>query len=412
MARASSQAGGQPASPSGGRRLPLDPAPALSLAGLVIVGIVSIGLLGGNLPALPGKGNGNGNGGPVRTPTPSNVVIVPPAPEVPGTFLYVKDGNIWTQSGGDARQLTTSGKGVDDAMPTWSPDGTTIYFVRSTDEQGMWLSSGALHEYNLQVPQLVSLPADGSGEPDRLLTGRVRSGSNTWSYFIREPSISPDGTTAAIITDGPDPTIQDPVVKFVELGTRQLVDPGLPEVQFLGHASPAWSPDGKFLLYVRNAREGSRGTPAIIRYNLENEQTRALTTGGYRTPAWSRDGRYVAATKTSSFGTDVVVLDSRNGAELLRVTSDEQSFNPVWSPKMDSIALFKVQHGVVDLWIVPLEGTAPDWTVGEPFAITVSAGLDAASRPAWFIPADELPALPTATPEPPPPSAADESTRP
>ena len=68
---------------------------------------------------------------------------------------------------------------------------------------------------------------------------------------------------------------------------------------------------------------------------------------------------------------------------------------------MDAIAFFKVQHGVVDLWVVPLEGTAPNWTAGEPFAITISAGLDASSHPAWFIPADQLPALPTSTPGPP-----------
>lgn len=385
------------APPAGGRRLPFDPAPALSFAGLVIVGIVSFGLLGGNLPTLPGTGNGNG--GPVRTATPSNVIVVPPVPDVPGTFLYVKQGNIWNQSGGEARQLTDSGRGPDDAMPVWSPDGASIYFVRTEPEQGTWLSAGELRTYNLQIPRLVRLAADGSGQPDVLLTGRVRSGSNLWSYFIREPSISPDGTRAAIITDGPDPTIQDPVVKFVELGSRTLVDPGLPEVQFLGHASPAWSPDGRFVLYVRNAREGTRGTPAIRRYNLGSEQDRALTGAGYRTPAWSRNGRYVAATKTSAFGTDIVLLDQRNGAELLRVTHDEQSFNPVWSPMMDAIAFFKVQHGVVDLWVVPLEGTAPDWTLGEAFAMTTSAGLDAASRPAWFIPADQLPPLPT--PQPP-----------
>lgn len=410
MARAPSRPA-RAAPPSGGRRLPLDPAPALSLAGLVIIAIVSLGLLGGKLPTLPGGGNGNGNGGPVRTPTASNVIIVPDVPEIPGTFLYVKDGNIWAQSGENARQLTNSGytpgaRTPADAMPTWSPDGDFVYFVRTTPDRGNWVSSGELRQYNLQVPQLLRLPADGSGDPDVLLTGRVRSGSNMWSYFIREPSISPDGTTAAIITDGPNPTIQDPVVKFVELGTKTLEDPGLPEVQFLGHASPAWSPDGRFLLYVRNAREGSRGTPAIIRYNLETEQTRALTGPGYRTPAWSRDGRFVAATKTSSFGTDVVVLDARNGAELLRVTNDEQSFSPVWSPKMDAIAFFKVQHGVVDLWVVPLEGSAPSWTLGEPFAVTVSAGLDAASRPAWFVPEDELPPLPTTTPEPEPTAGA------
>ena len=401
--------------PAGWGRLPIDPAPALSIAGLVVIAIISVGLLGGNLPTLPGSGNGNGNGngGPVRTATPSGEVIVPDTPDIPGTFLYVKAGNIWAQSGDDAHQLTDSGRGPDDAMPTWAPDGASFYFVRTMPEQGTWISSGELKEYNLQIPQLLRLPADGSGRPDVLLTGRVRSGSNLWSYFIREPSISPDGATAAIITDGPNPTIQDPVLKFLKLGTRQLTDPGVAEVQFLGHASPAWSPDGRFVLYVRNAREGSRGTPAIIRYNTETEQTRPLTGGGYRTPAWSRDGRYVAATKTNSFGTDVVVLDARNGAELVRVTNDEQSFSPVWSPKMDAIAFFKVQHGVVDLWVVPLEGTAPSWTVGEAFAITVSAGLDAASRPAWFIPEDELPPLPTDTPEPEPSSdGAAESTAP
>jgi Tol biopolymer transport system component len=395
MARGPSRPG-RTAGPAGGRRWPIDPAPALSLAGLLIIAIVSFGLLGGNLPSLPGTGNGN-NGGPVRTPTPSNVVIVPPGPDIAGTFLYVKDGNIWTQRGDQATQLTDGGR---DSMPTWAPDGASIYFVRTTTERGTWLSSGELREYNLEIPRLVRLPADGSGQAVPLLTGRVKSGSNTWSYFIREPSISPDGTRAAIITDGPNPTIQNPVMKFLELDTRRLIDPGLPEVQFLGHADPAWSPDGRFVLYVRNAREGTRGTPSIRRYNLTNEQDRALTGAGYRTPAWSRDGRYVAATKTSSFGTDIFVLDQRNGAELLRLTSDEQSFDPVWSPNMDAIAFFKVQHGVVDLWVVPLEGTAPDWDVGEPFAITVSAGLDASSRPAWFIPADQLPPLPTSTPEP------------
>jgi Tol biopolymer transport system component len=393
---------------AGGRRLPIDPAPALSFAGLVIIGIISFGLLGGNLPALPGTGDGDG--GPVRTPTPSGLIIVPPVPDVPGTFLYVKDGNIWTQSSGDAQQLTDSGRGPDDAMPVWAPDGASIYFVRTEPEVGTWFSAGELREYNLHIPRLLRMAADGSGQPQSLLRGRVESGSNLWSYFIREPSISPDGTRAAIITDGPDPTIQNPVVKFVELGTRTLIDPGLPEVQFLGHASPAWSPDGRFLLYVRNARDGTRGTPTIRRYNLATEQDRALTGAGYRTPAWSRDGNYVAATKTSAFGTDIVVLDQRNGAELVRLTTDEQSFNPVWSPNMDAIAFFKVEHGVVDLWVVPLEGTAPNWTLGEAFAMTTSAGLDAASRPAWFIPEDQLVPLPTRAPEPPEASADPGST--
>jgi len=197
--------------------------------------------------------------------------------------------------------------------------------------------------------------------------------------------------------------------KLLNLKSGKLTDPDLAESQGLGHQDPAWSPDGKFVLYVKNAREGTRGTPQIMRYNVATERATTLTTGGYMAPSWSRDGRFIAATKTTSFGTDVVILDARNGTELLKLTNDELSFSPVWSPLMDSVAYFKLDHGVVDLWLIPLSGTGPDWTVGQPIALTVSAGLDPPSHPQWFIPADQLPPLPTATPATP---AASPSTSP
>jgi Tol biopolymer transport system component len=242
--------------------------------------------------------------------------------------------------------------------------------------------------------------ADGSGAPEAVLTGRIRRDGNTWSYFIREPSIAPDGATAAIVTDGPDPTRSDVVVKLLDLQSGKLTDPTLGQSRSLGHQDPAWSPDGRFLLYVRNDREGALGIPAIFRWNPANDRSVEIAGRGYADPSWSRDGRFIAATKTSSFGTDVVILDARNGVELLRVTRDDSSFAPVWSPLGDAIAFLRVTHGVVDLFLVPLEGTAPAWTAGEPLALTISAGLEAVSRPAWFIPEDQLPPLPTPTAAP------------
>lgn len=378
--------------PAGGRRLPIDLAPALSLAGLVLVGALTFALLGGSLPTIPGTG---GPGGPIRTPTPSNIVIVDPRADIPGSILYVKDGNIWLQNGDQPRQLTSTGR---DSMPAWSPDGGSIFFVRTTEESGRWPSGGVTRTYNLAIPSLLRVGADGIGEPEVLLTGRVERGTNLWSYFIREPSISPDGRTAAIVTDGPDPTSSGIVVKLLDIAGGILTNPRLGQTQSLGHQDPAWSPDGRFLLYVRNAREGARGTPVIYRYNVATERSTALTGPGYMDPSWSRDGRYIAATRTSTFGTDVVILDAASGTEVLRVTRDEISFSPIWSPVGDAVAFFRVEHGVVDLQLVPLEGAGPDWTAGEPIALTLSAGLDAASRPAWFIPADQLPPLPTPTP--------------
>lgn len=383
--------------PAGGQRLPFEIAPALSVAGLIVVAALSYALLGGSLPSVPGgPGGPSGPGGPVRTPTPSNVVIVDPRTTVPGSLLYAKDGNVWIQSGDTARQLTDSGH---DSMPTWSPDGTSVYFVRT--ERGItdtWITNGEIRTYNLSIPSLRRINADGTGQAELIFSGRVKDGRYTWSAFIREPAVSPDGTRVALITDAPDPRRSNIVVKLLSLQNGRLSDPELAESQSLGHQDPAWSPDGKVLLYVKNAREGTRGTPQIMRYNPTTKKASALTTGGYMAPSWSRDGRYVAATKTSSFGTDVVILDARNGTELLRLTDDELSFSPVWSPKGDAIAFYRLDHGVVDLYVAPLTGTGPEWTVGEAIALTLSAGLDAQSRPAWFIPADQLPPVPTPTP--------------
>jgi len=362
--------------------IPSGIAPILALLGLLLVGAVSLSLLTGSVPTVPGGGVG-----PVRTPTPSNVVITDPRANVPGTVVYVKDGNIWLQSGDKATQLTTGGE---DSMPTWSADGQWIYFIHSVNKLGHWPVNGASRLYELSIPYLDRIHPDGSGSVE-LMNGKFSRGPYDWTFFIRQPSIAPNGATAAVISDGPDPTKSDLVLKFVNLATGALTNPRLPDVGGLGHQDPAWSPDGKSVLYVRDTRDGTKGAPVIIRYDLGTKKSTPLTGPGYIAPAWSPDGRYVAATKTDTFGTDIVILDARNGAELLRLTNDESSFAPAWSPAGDSIAFFRVVRGVVDLELARLTGAAPQWAVGETLALTVAAGLEASSHPAWFIPADQLP---------------------
>jgi TolB protein len=364
--------------------------PASAAVGLVIVGAASVAILNGQLPTIGGN-----SGPPVKTPTPSNVVVVDPRQDVPGKLVYVKDGNLWLQSGAQASQITTGGR---DAMPTWSADGQWIYFVRTTPAQGHWPADGVLRTYDLEIPALVRMHPDGTGL-ETVLTGKLRRNGNAWSSFIRQPFPNPAGTKVAIITDGPDPTLSDAVLKILDLTTGGLVNPRLTEIPPLGHQDPAWSPDGEAILFVEDARSGTRGTPIVERYDLATKHLRALTGPGYLAPTWSPDGRYVAATKTGPFGTDVVILDAKTGAELLRVTSDELSFDPEWSPAGDSVAFFRVDHGVVDLELAKLTGSAPSWTVGDTVQLTISAGLDAASRASWYIPPEDLPtAAPSSAP--------------
>jgi len=390
-----------------GPRLAIEPpagwAPFLSLIGVVVIGLVSFSLLGGTLPGL------SGGAGPARSATPSNVVIVDPRTKVPGSLTYVKSGNVWLQGGSQARQLTISGH---DSMPTFSPDGKWIYFVRSEDSGGSIVVNGVRRPYALQIPSLMRIGPDG-GVAEQLLSGKIEKGKDLWNFFIRQPSVSPDGTTAALISDGPNGAAKDLVLQFLNLDTLKLTDPGLPEETPLGHQDPAWSPLGDSVLYVRNSRDGTRGVPAIEKYDLATGKAAPLSGAGYISPAWSPDGLFVAATNTSAFGTDIVILDAKTGAEVLRLTKDENSFAPVWSPAGDSIGYFEIDRGVVDLFVVHLTGTGPGWTVGQPLAITLSAGLDAGSRPSWFIPTNEMPTPPpSAVPSAPAGSGVESSPNP
>ena len=340
---------------------------------------------------MPGSGNGN-LGGAIPTAAPSNVVIVDPRVNLPGSIVYVKAGNVWIQSGREARQLTTTGLA---SMAAWSADGKSVFYVETRMEKGLVPYGSTGQTYVLTVPTVMRMAADGSGQPQAVTTGRVHRGRYTWAYWIRDPAPSPDGRTLAVVSDGPNPTTTDVVVQLLDLGTGKLTRPKLAENSPLGHQDPAWRPDGSMLLYVKNARDGARGTPSIVRYDPASGKTSALTGPGYLSPSWSRDGRFVAATRTDSFGTNVVILDARTGTELVRLTNDGNSWSPVWSPKGDAIAFLHLQNEIVDLQMISLAGDAPNWTPATPVNLTEVSGLDGASRPGWFIPADQLPALPT-----------------
>jgi Tol biopolymer transport system component len=368
-------------------------APIIAGIALLIVAAMTFSLMNNQIP-FGGNAGPGAQPGPNRTPAPSNVVIVEPEVTFPGSIVYAKAGNIWVQSGKDVRQLTDAGV---DSMPSFSPDGEWVYFIRELTGKGLYPLSGRLSWYDLATPELLRVPADGDGEIEGIVNGRIKDGRSLWFFWMRQPVLSPDGHTIAVVSDGRDPEASDIVMQFYDTETEKFTKLKLAQSAPLGHQDPAWMPDGSYLLLVKNGRDGSRGAPQIIRYNPENERSFTVTGPGYLSPAPSPDGKYIAATRTDNFGTDVVILDGATGAEILRVTDDDGSFSPVWSPAGDAIAYLHLDGSIVDLKMAALEGAPGSWTIGETTSLTEVSGLDAASRPGWFIPADELPD-PTAAP--------------
>ncbi len=376
-------------------------APFLAVVGLVVVAIVTLNLLQGQIPFLTTQKPGGGQNGPDSsdgsnaTPAPSNVVVTPPDTVFDGSILYAKAGNLWIQTGTDARQITNTGR---DSMPTWSADGRLIYFVRVRPGAAKFFIEGRRATrswYDLFTPQLMQMNADGTGAQS-LLTGRYTQSGATWFYWLRQPVPSPDGKTIAVISDGPNPLQSDIGLQTFTPATKKLKSLGVPESLSLGHQDPAWSADGRFLYYVKNGRDGTKGAPQVFRYDTTSKKTRAMTGPGYLSPAPSRDGRWIAATRTDAFDSDVVILDAA-GTEVLRVTDDGESFSPTWSPAGNALAFLHLTGTSVDLRMVTLDASGGRWAVRKTVDLTKVSALDGTSRPSWFIPPDQLP---TTSPSP------------
>jgi Tol biopolymer transport system component len=370
-------------------------APILSLGGLAVVGLLTIALLTGNLPFLqarnadgggPNDPGSVGPGAPGRTPSPSAPPVINPDVGIDGRLVYAKAGNLWIQEGTESRRLTNTGR---DSQPAWSADGTWVYFIETRKTTGRFAVAGVERRYDLRYPLLTRIRPDGT-DREALLSGLYKSGSSgrlTWFFFMRDPAVSPDGKQLALVSDGTDPTMSNVVLQTFDIARVRLAKVGLPEQAPLGHQNPTWSPDGKYILYVKNGRQAERGLPTLWRYEVAMKKNVALTGPGYTEPSYSADGRRIVATKTSSLGTDIVVLDARNGNELLRVTSDGRSWGGAWSPDGTQIAFLRLTGLTVDLNVATLgSGAGGALAVKETKPLTEFSGLDAESRPAWWGP--------------------------
>jgi len=131
---------------------------------------------------------------------------------------------------------------------------------------------------------------------------------------------------------------------------------------------PAWSPDGKALLYTGEAGKIRK----IFRKDLASGQDSSLTHDDFDElqPAWSPDGKQVAFVRARQSGVklqpsdvfgefqdgDVWVLDLASGEESMLV---ENAFNPAYSPDGQSIAVDASWAGPRRIWLLDRQGHNP-----------------------------------------------------
>jgi len=333
----------------GGQRSPLNPAPII--AALLLVLLAAGSLVGLSL-STPSSSE-NPDGGPEVTEGVT----------VDGTIAFGRGGSIWSVSGTVLRQLTTS---TTDAELAWSTDGVWLYAVRHrTEVGGRLLASGSVKKYDLKVPTLLRLSAYGGNEEvifDGLILGS-RPALN-WSGFMYGPALASDGRIA-VATDYRGRTLgTDVVVRILSSDGSAISTPSLPHIAPFGHQDPVWSPDGS-ALYIAKKSTTRIGEKGLVQ------------------PAISPDGRWIAATRISTRGTDVVIMNAVTAEVVLEMTRTGKSWAPAWSPNGAQLAYLSANGSQASLNLASFS-VAPSGIPNPPVIVSpLRDPVDPNVRPAW-----------------------------
>ena len=192
----------------------------------------------------------------------------------------------------------------------------------------------------------------------------------TTREFSRVPDISPDGSRIAFQSRHPG-DIQPQIYTMSCDGTSVLrvTDGNEPA------ASPAWSPDGRLIAYVRGESTLS-AIQVISEDGRESRPVQTIPTPSFY-PAWSPDGRALAFVTKVGGAWEIHVADLESG-EVQQLTHSPAGSTgcggPAWSPDGSLIAFDATWAGNFDIYVMRSDGSS----VGQ---LTFDSAVDA--RPAW-----------------------------
>jgi serine/threonine protein kinase/Tol biopolymer transport system component len=349
-------------------------------------------------------------------PEPAKEVTVVPLTAHPGderdpsfspdgsqvAFAWGQEGgapDIYVKLVGPGEPIRLTNTPEDERMPQWSPDGRWIAFPRSPGSAASLGTTGIFAIPALGGPEkvitreqnthYVSWSADSqwvsycAGSPRSLYLAPLNGGDKRLvigplqgKFEVAGGILSPDSSKVALIYDHPGLYVVPLSSDYKPESEPKLLTPADWRI-----VSPAWTPDGREILFIRtsgNANIG--GNTAMYRVAVDGGEPQRVDFAGDNPwfLAIARRGNRMAFTRlhrdTNIYRIALQFKGAIHETPEALISSSRRDDSAFYSPDGSHIAFISNRTGPLEIWVSTADGrnpaqltTAPDWAeIGDP----------------------------------------------
>lgn len=253
-----------------------------------------------------------------------------------------------------------------------------------TFSQPAWAPDGASLAYVYRGTNFADIfITDDQGQTQTRLTDSQSTilDNNDWNF---RPAWSPDGKFIVYVSDK---TSTFPQLWLMDAadgsGRHPLATPGLQQEAV---DAVAWSPDGSQLAVTTWSEPGPTQI-ALVPMNAPGRQPGKVITdlpGGALDPAWSPDGDWLAFAGRDAYAVEAFAAHP-DGTSVTKLTADGQlARSPAWSPDGRHVAYLSNKTGFFEVWVVDVDSDGAGGLVASsPRQLTKDLHVDATAGLSW-----------------------------